>query len=239
MLAVLLGAAFAGSPSRARADFALQIYDGSTLITPVSMTTSSGITYSATTSNFQLTFGAAVTNSPGVAGVGNMQVGNIAVTRLNSQTTTPPTLTIVFTATDYTTPNAAPLFLSSSASLVGTLGSGAVSYQSYVDTNNTMFGGFVADSGVTTTGLQQSGIINSNPTNAAALATASAMFSPSLPVKYSLTSVTKITLNGAGDSISMVGSTAVTAPAPAGLVLALTGLPCLGLAWLRRRKQQA
>lgn len=46
---------------------------------------------------------------------------------------------------------------------------------------------------------------------------------------------------GAGDNaLNVSGTTTVATPAPAGIVLALAGVPCLGAgAWLRRRRQAA
>jgi hypothetical protein len=53
---------------------------------------------------------------------------------------------------------------------------------------------------------------------------------------YSLLGTTTITL-AAGHSIDLQASTIASAPAPAGAVLALTGLPILGLGyWFRRRR---
>jgi hypothetical protein len=52
---------------------------------------------------------------------------------------------------------------------------------------------------------------------------------------YTLTNVTTLNLSKGG-MIASVGSTTVATPAPAGALLALTGVPFLGLGLLRRRK---
>jgi hypothetical protein len=50
----------------------------------------------------------------------------------------------------------------------------------------------------------------------------------------------ELTIAAGNDVTSVSGSTRVTAPAPAGLVLALTGMPLLGLGgWLRHRRKKA
>lgn len=54
---------------------------------------------------------------------------------------------------------------------------------------------------------------------------------------YTVSNVMSITLANGG-SAQFTGTTTVTAPAPAGLVLALAGLPVLGLGYLRRRRAQ-
>ena len=59
---------------------------------------------------------------------------------------------------------------------------------------------------------------------------------------FSLTSVSYFTFTGkAGDDANLSNSldTAAAAPAPAGIMLALTGIPFLGIGtpWLRRRRQ--
>lgn len=56
---------------------------------------------------------------------------------------------------------------------------------------------------------------------------------------YTLSNVTTFVLNSNG-TVQFTGITTATAvPAPAGVVLALTGLPVLGLGWLRRRRKRA
>jgi hypothetical protein len=61
---------------------------------------------------------------------------------------------------------------------------------------------------------------------------------------YTLANVTKYTVQGQGLgnmlTIQTTGITTVATPAPPGAVLALTGLPFLGLGyWLRRRKRES
>jgi hypothetical protein len=49
----------------------------------------------------------------------------------------------------------------------------------------------------------------------------------------------KLTFGSAGGTASFDHSADAIVPAPPGLLLALSGLPCLALGWLRRRKQRA
>jgi len=56
------------------------------------------------------------------------------------------------------------------------------------------------------------------------------------PYPYTLSNQLGITLDS-GSSGQFTGTTTLTSPAPAGIVLALTGLPVLGLGWLRLRKR--
>jgi hypothetical protein len=112
-------------------------------------------------------------------------------------------------------------------------GSGSMTFQSWIDRNN----GLNAISGAGVVGTAVQGPFNMNPgvsdvTNKG--------FTPGPGSLFSMTSVTKFTPGGVGASISLDNTTSVTSsgvPAPAGLVLLLSGAPVLSVGyWLRRRK---
>jgi hypothetical protein len=100
-----------------------------------------------------------------------------------------------------------------------------VTFQSWLDTTNTEFGMPASGTG----GVQNltPGISNTINTEVP------------FAVPFSLTNQFEWTVGSSGGVTSFDGLTTVTTPAPAGLLLLVSGLPVFGFAWLRRRKAKA
>jgi len=136
----------------------------------------------------------------------------------------------------------------SNLSSIALIGNATVTFQSFADANNNLFGVPVGSFVPPTSGAPANPfsppltgsagavgtpIIVMDATNSSAGITTSTNFNAT--GDFSLTSVATIHGLAAGQSISFNGVTSVT-PAPAGLLLALSGLPAAGLYYLRRRK---
>jgi len=158
------------------------------------------------------------------------------------------TLKVDLSTTGYTFPTGGALALSSSvsatASAFNLLGGDAITFQSYADSGNggnNLYGGTLLNpsGGAVTTGAQTSASVKVNPDK-----TLDIGFIPGtnrVPgpngLPFSMTQEVTFVL-AAGASLTLNGQSVVATPAPAGLLLALSGLPLLGLGrWLRRRKQ--
>ena len=146
------------------------------------------------------------------------------------------TFVIDVTDTDYTAPTGLSL-LTSEASGTGLSGQNAttanISFQSWANDPNVEFG-----TGLFTGGVQGP-FVNTNFGGPNAPDTVSSLGMLSVP--YSITS--RFTISNvvipAGGSLQLTGTATVTSavPAPAGLVLAVAGMPVFGLgAWVRRRR---
>jgi hypothetical protein len=239
LLALLAGVAVMALPPPARADFELKIYDDGTLVGGGPIVSQDGhtIAYAASTADFAITGGFALSNSPGANNLGTISISNLSV-NYTATDSAPHSLTLELSANGFMVPVSPPFILSSSVSYVtvpmAQNASGSVSFQSFVDTNNQMFAS--GGPGVYSTNLQSSAVDNGTLTNAGALATQQTLFSGSVP--YSLMDRTVLTFDSSG-VMGMLGATAVATPAPAGLMLALTGLPVLGfgLGWRRLRRR--
>jgi hypothetical protein len=156
-----------------------------------------------------------------------------STTSVTNTTGSTATLHLWVTETDYTLPPGDLLQVQSSLGgsvTIPTLGLTGI-YQGYADKGNNLFG--VGDF---TTGLQSATFVSPG---SYATGTATGNFSRIDGNPYSLTSVVNFTLSGGGHA-NYAGQENVfpsPAPAPAGLLLALTALPLLGAhGWLRRRK---
>jgi len=116
--------------------------------------------------------------------------------------------------------------------------SGVGTFNSVVDYNNNLFGGVLVDGTVSgntfSTGLQPFTITSSFQNTVAANTVAAPPFSMSNEFVIGALTI------GSGAQFQLTGtSTLSNVPAPPALLLALTGLPVLGIgAWFRRRKGQ-
>jgi len=165
-----------------------------------------------------------------------------STTRVQNIGTGTHTLTIEVSQNNYTLPGTvgADLLMTSSASgTVNVVGAGGPAantetFQSYVNNVNTEFN----ITGATTSGPQTSSLNNpgswtSAPNNATAVFTRTT-------AEYTVTTIQTLTIGAGGDINFSTQTNLVAVPAPAAVVLALTGLPFVGAGcWLRRRKALA
>jgi hypothetical protein len=174
----------------------------------------------------------ATSNSPGSATQAKITQSNNTVNTLYGSGT--HTLTIYVSSDGFSSPSSPPpLVLGNASSITQDSGSTQVTFTSYSDTSNTLFG--MSGSTVTSTSVSYS----ASGQNGTGKGASSALFTTNGQHPYSLTNEGDYTLSG-GTSLTVVsGNTTVTpTPAPPAAVLALTGLPCLGFAvWLRRRNK--
>lgn len=230
LLAALATVALLGGAGSAQAGFKLRLTEGSLVTTITGGGGGVGVS--------NLVFGDFLINfigglsKPLIGGTNEaaMSIGTLTV----RSTGTGGTLSVELTDTDFDIGNDGPFFKVVS-SITG-ITNGQVRYQSWVDASNAEFGHG------STTGLQGSftGVF---------VDTVEKLL-PGDSDKFSITSQTLITLGPDATFSSTDGITTVTptpgeviqgaAPAPAAVVLALTGLPVLGLGGvLRLRKNRA
>jgi hypothetical protein len=199
--------------------------------TPVAGTmTISGlvISPSGTTGGFKVNTTVTDSNSPG-SSVATIDFSSLSI---KNQSGASGTLSVLNGDTGFTSPTGAKGTLESSisASAAAANGSNAtVKWASFIDTTNAQFGTQqgIAGEPVTLTiahgGTKSSDLFGSvTPT----------------PTPYSMTEQLSITLAN-GDSLTdLSGVTNLTVPVPAGIALVLSGMPVLGLGWLRARRNK-
>jgi hypothetical protein len=139
------------------------------------------------------------------------------------------TLHIYVSQTDYTLP--ASTILAVESGMSGTVNSGTVNlnniFQAFADAGNNQYG-----TGDFSNGLQ------SAVASGSTFDTGSAFGKFTRNGNYSMTTEVNFDLSGGGKANYSDHVNVTPTPAPAGVVLALTGLPVLGVGgWLRRRKQ--
>jgi hypothetical protein len=247
--AVLVSIALAGTAPPARADFEVQFSFGGASVL-IDATTgqitysggakSSGLIYIASptevditslvvspngsSGGFKVTATVAESNSPGAENVATLSLSSLKIV---NQGATTGTLTVTTGDTGFTQPKQNPALLTStmSATASGTNNAtNSVVFNSYLDTTNTQFG---QQQGSPTITLSVApGVSGSD--NESAFVNAS-------QTPYSLTQVAQFTLAGGNYFTDGSSGTTVTAPAPAGILLVLSGLPLACLFYLRRR----
>jgi hypothetical protein len=182
---------------------------------------------------FNVSLGFAASGSPASLSQGlayNPFTNNyVSALYANDGSGTTHTLTIYVSSTGFTVPTGNNLTLGSSASITEVSGGTTVSFTSYADTSNALWG---------MTGPSTSIVPFSVSGGQSGSANASTLFSTVGSNPYSLTNVGSYTMLG-GTNITLVGgTTTVTTPAPPGLFMALTGLPFLAVGgWLRFRRK--
>jgi len=233
LAAVLVAAALLGVSSSAHAAFSLTISNGTNSVTvndnntpagtnsgstgsPLDLDPASGqIIYSGMIGVFNVNITTGTSNAPGTVSLAQLSINDISTTTAGFTGT--KTLTFTLQDTGFNLPTGANLQLESQVSTTQLPTNTNVTYQSFLNGNggtqlslNTVGGTRTSDSvSITTT-------------------------------PFSLKSVTTFTMTGTGSAqtVQYTGLTAVTVPAPAGVVLALTAAPFLGVGcWLRRRRK--
>jgi hypothetical protein len=179
---------------------------------------------------FNINASVAKSNSPGTTAVATISTSGLLIanqTGVNGNSS----LVVTTGSQGFTAPTGNPVNLNSTASASAdgaNSGNASLVFNSYLNENNALLG--------TTVG---SPTINLSPiTPGASMSANSYALVNANVTPYSLVQVGKYTLGNGDDFFDGSTGTSVTAtPAPAGLMLALTGLPCLGFgSWLWRRK---
>jgi len=268
VVALLVVAALFGAPPQAQAAYSVRVFDDGNLVATVATPVNPGdpgtagnpgvyfiavgnsLIFGGSTPHFDLTSGSGTSNNPGTLGGSNLALSsNEQIATTFGATGGTHTIRIELSQTGWTSPTGTPLTLSSSAGgsfdyLTGTnplaTQSVAATYQGFLDNTNTLFG---------LPGAGSTPIQNANASRTT-VGTSPLVFSPGTSVNttvpggtpFSITDVLTFTFTlsaGSGQTTANVSaSTVASVPAPAGLVLALSGLPVLGIGtWLRRRRQ--
>jgi len=221
----------AAGPSRASLQIALQEAGvNSGAITVVGTAADfTAVSFSGTYGDFDVTIQGG--SSKNGVSLSKLNGSTNDVTNSNYKNAGTNTLHIWVTPTNYTLPIGSPLQVESGlAGIVstGTLGLSNI-YQAWADRNNNLFGT-----------LDFTNNAQSATANGSTFDTGSAFglfYRNASP--YSVTAEATFTLSAGGDAGFQSHVNLTPTPAPAGLVLALTGLPCLGLGWLVRRRKEA
>jgi len=255
-LALLLGGLLTLSSARpASASFQFRIsVDGGSFQTVDWATDAGSATDSATgakqisyTGSFSVTGGtlnisaiiSTSNNTSGADDYGNIARIEIGGLRINNGGSSDHTIVLQASDQGFTFPSPPPLYIhtTESATVTNTKGKNAatVNVVGSVDTGNALFGdNFDTGSGQTLTFKAGQGLSSS----VAGDLTTNSGFTPTDSSGYSLTNTMTIHVSNR-TNVNSAGSTVeVITPAPAGFLLACTGVPLLGaFHWLRRRKK--
>jgi len=246
---LLAGAMLLATPPPAQASFQVRVYDDGVLqggITAIG--SGNNLVFFGTTTHFSLTNGSGLSNNPGSPGGSNLALNNTSqVSTTFGATGGTHTIRIELTQDGWLAPTSNPLALSSSGGgSISNVSPGTTSvtshYQGFLDNTNTLFG----QPGAGSTPLQTASATQTG------VGTSSLVFSPATAMNnvpggtpFSMTEVLDFVFTlsaGSGQSTANVSAStaAIATPAPAGVVLALTGVPFLGVgAWFRRRRLTA
>jgi hypothetical protein len=249
--AVIVAAAILGAPTAARAGFAVQVYDDGVLQGGIStLAVGNSLLFSGSTTHFSITNGSGLSNNPGTPFTSNLNLSNNEqISTTFGATGGTHTIQIVLSQTDFLAPVGSTFILSSSAGgsmayLAGTNPSATESvsatYQGFLDNTNTLFG----MPGAGSTPLQSASAAASGVGTSPLVFAPGASVNGNVPggVPFSMTDVLTLTLTldpGSGQDTANATATsaAAIAPEPCSLVLALAGVPALGIGtWIRRRR---
>jgi len=254
LAAAVAAAALLGSSSRSEAAFQVNVYDDGVLqsgITAFVLPGGNSLIFGGSTTHFSITNGSGLSNNTGTQGGSNLDLSNSSqINTTFGGTGGTHTIRIEITQDGWVAPVGTPLTLTSSAGgsfayLAGTnpnaVQSVSTTYQGFLDNTNTLFGQPAAGSTPIQTASASLG----------SAGTAPLVFSPGVSgnnlvpggTPFSMTDVLTFTFTlsaGSGQtSANVSASTVASVPAPAGVVLALTALPVLGVGgWIRRRTQR-
>jgi hypothetical protein len=234
----LLVAVFALQASPAKADFQLYLQEagvnGGAITSVASGADFTSISFSGTYGDFKVkVFGGSSDNGTDLS---DLFQSTTTVQNLSGST---KTLHLYVVQTNYTLPSSPVLAIESSLGgsvTTGTLGMTGI-FQAYADPNNA---NPISNTGVFTppsyTNGPQNGILNGGSYDTGS---ASGSFTQGSG-GYSLTGVVTFDLSGGGKANFGDQINVTPTPAPAGVLLALSAFPCLGIgAWLRRRRNLA
>jgi len=247
-LVVAAAAAILGAPSRADANFAVRFFDGTNTLTVVDGTAADGntidpsrITVNAgnagvqafiTASGFDITGSTfSFRNGTGPGGTSVMTDAHTEVERTGAGSAT---LTITSGYDGFTLPVGGTLFTNSTITFSATpAGANSFAFANFID-NVPPVQNLASPTGVS--GSTGPATLGPPPAN---LSTGQTTFNRTTS-PFQAYNLSTITLTN-GDFVSYTATTNISAaPAPAGLVLALTGIPLLGLGLrFRRRRDQA
>jgi len=238
VVALLVGAAILGAPAQAWAAFTLTLTDFNNNTSSVVATTTitdngpgdsdpltGRISFNgALGTEFLVQGDFATSNSANNVQPARLTINNTTITSLDNvglAVSQMRTITVTVSDDGFTAPGIGPAGMESRLSSTDLPNTAQVTFQSFV---NGTGGTLLTLNNVSAAGVRASDQVNIGT-------------SP-----YTLSSVTTYTVQGQGLTTALTlqstGITAVAVPAPAGLVLALTGLPFAGLGcWLRRRRK--
>jgi hypothetical protein len=253
IVAALVGAAILGSPTQARAGFAVEISVNGGAFQAANVTTldSQDATYTYSITGVVTITGSLSSTFPGSPIGAGLTLGN--TTHVQFTGTTAGSIEIVSSQNFFTAPTSTPLSLSSSVGgslqTTGTGASVSSTFQGVLDNTNTNFGignGTLLSPGGSPLASQSTPGQNASASTTGT-GTASLVYSPGTSTNlvnsatpFALENI--LTFSGTPVLNEIVGASGTTTasptPLPAGLVLALTGFPALGIgAWFRRRRQ--
>jgi len=248
-VAAALAVAFlCGTMSSADAAYAVRVYDDGVLQGGITtLVVGNSLIFTGTTTHFSITNGSGLSNNPGTQGGSNLDLSsNEQVNTTFGAAGGTHTIRIEISQDGWLAPTGTPLVLSSSAGgsfayVTGTNPSATQAvtstYQGFLDNTNALFG----QPGAGATAVQTASA------SLTSVGTTPLVFSPGVSVNpnvpggtpFSMTDALTFTFTlgaGSGQTTANVSaSTVASVPAPAGLVLALTGLPVLGFGGLVRR----
>jgi hypothetical protein len=243
LLVVLAIGATLAAPRNAQADFQLSWNQNSSVIGSDSTNTGFGI-FTGSVNGFKVAGFAEGTNSGAFApNTSGMDLSTISITSAG-----PGTLILYLTQSGLTSPLG-------QGTLTGVLtgqflaGNGTVSMVSYANDTNDLYGNAAGQGGITpaigpgltnvaTTGVGGTGNALINNGALSGPSSANTTFIASAP--YSMTEIITVNFTSSGTvSLSSDGSTTFALPAPAGLILLISGSPALCLLYAFRRRKAA
>jgi hypothetical protein len=229
LVVVLVGTVLLGAPAQSHAGFQMTLSDSdgnSRVINDNNIPAGTGMDLDPTTGNiifsgalgsFNIQISVGTSNSAANVQPAQLTINNTSISSTGYASSTTKTVTITLEDTGFTAPSTGlQAGMESQLSTTQLPVGSAVSFQSFLN-------------GVGGT------VLNANTVGGSRVN--EAVIIPSSP--YTLKNVTTYSIQGQGAGSSLTvqttGITAVAVPAPAGLVLLASGIPALGLVWLRRK----
>jgi hypothetical protein len=250
IVALLAGAAMLAAPPPAQAAYTVRVFDDGVLQAGIVVVPLGGnnLLFGGSTTHFSITNGSGLSNNPGAASSNLNLSSNEQINTTFGAAGGTHTIRIELSQTGFLAPGGTPLFVSSSAggsfdNVTGTNPeapqSVSATYRGFVDNTNTLFGQPAAGG----TPIQSASASSSTPGTSPLVFSPGTAVNATVPggVPFSMTDVLSFTFTldpGSGQATANVSASTVAAvPVPPGLVLALSGVPVLGIGtWLRRRQ---